>query len=316
MTDDVKITFLSGGTGTPKLLIGFREILSEDNMTIIGNIGDDDEFYGLLVSPDIDTLLYLFSNQLDVTKFWGVNDDTFSCLEQTALLGEESWFQLGDKDIALHLLRNKLMTTGLTHSQAIAEISRRLGIRAKIIPISDDSVRTKLITSDDNYLSFQEYTVKYKEKPEIKAVIYEGSKKAKPVLEVEEVIENSKTIIIGPSNPVTSINPMLSIFKFKTALTKTKGKVIAVSPIEGDQAFSGPAARLMKGLKMEPNALGIATLYRKFLNTFFISEADEKLAKKIEKLGIKVICTNISLKTHEERVNLAYQIMQEIEKSD
>jgi LPPG:FO 2-phospho-L-lactate transferase len=309
MNTDTKITFISGGTGTPKLLLGFRELISEENMTIIGNIGDDDEFYGLLVSPDVDTLIYLFSNQLDLVKFWGIEDDSFISLEKLADLGEETWFQLGDNDLALHLLRNKLLASGLTHSEAIKELCKRLNIKAKILPISDDKIRTKLITSDDQFLSFQEFTVKHKEKHDIKAVIYEGIKKAKPTEEVENIILNSETIIIGPSNPITSIGPMLAMPKFERTLKAAEGQVIAISPVIGDQAFSGPAANMLKGLQLEPNAFGIAKLYRKFLNTYFISESDENLVKKIEKLKIKVICTDISLKSHEDRTRIAQEIL-------
>ncbi|NHK32673.1 MAG: 2-phospho-L-lactate transferase [Asgard group archaeon] len=312
MSDKKKITFLSGGTGTPKLLLGFKEIIPEEQMVIIGNIGDDDEFYGLLVSPDIDTLIYLFSHQLDLNKFWGVKDETFANLKQLSHLGEDTWFHLGDKDLALHLLRNKLLISGKNYSEVIFEISKRLKIKARILPFSNDNVRTKMITNSNECLSFQDYTVKHKENVVIKSVLYEGSKKAKINVEVKEELLNSSAIIIGPSNPITSIGPMLAVKQLNETLCATKAKVIAVSPIAGDQAFSGPVIRLMKELNKIPNAFGIAEIYRKFLDTIFISESDENLTNKIEKIGINVICTNISLKTTEERIHLAKRILQEI----
>jgi LPPG:FO 2-phospho-L-lactate transferase len=214
MSDKKKITFLSGGTGTPKLLLGFKEIIPEERISVIGNIGDDDEFYGLLVSPDIDTLLYLFSQQLDLDKFWGVKDEVFTNLKQLAHLGEEAWFQLGDKDLALHLLRNKLLISGKSYSEIIFEIGKRLNIKAIILPFSNDKVRTKMITTSNECLSFQEYTVKHKEKIAIKSVLYEGSKRARMLAEVEEALLNSSAIIIGPSNPITSIGPMLAVKQF------------------------------------------------------------------------------------------------------
>jgi LPPG:FO 2-phospho-L-lactate transferase len=311
MSDKKKIAFLSGGTGTPKLLLGFKEIISEERISVIGNIGDDDEFYGLLVSPDIDTLLYLFSHQLDLNKFWGVKDDVFTNLKQLSHLGEETWFQLGDKDLALHLLRNKLLISGMSYSDIIYEISKRLNIQARILPFSNDKVRTKMITTNE-CLSFQEYTVKHKENVAIKSVSYEGSKSARIIAEVEEVLLNSSAIIIGPSNPITSIGPMLAVKQFNETLCATKAKVIAVSPIAGGQAFSGPVVRLLKELNKIPNAFGIAQIYQKFLDTIIISESDENLTNKIEKMGIHVVCTNISLKTTEESIRLAKRILQEI----
>ncbi|NHJ39990.1 MAG: 2-phospho-L-lactate transferase, partial [Asgard group archaeon] len=178
MSNKDNLTFLSGGTGTPKLLLGFKEIISTERLIVIGNIGDDEEFYGLLVSPDIDTLIYLFSEQLDLEKFWGVKEEYFNNLNQLSQLGEETWFQLGDKDLALHLLRNKLLISGKSYTETSFEICKRLKIKAKILPFSNDKVRTKMITISNEYLTFQEYTVKYKEKAIIKSVIYEGSKKA------------------------------------------------------------------------------------------------------------------------------------------
>ena len=247
-----------------------------------------------------------------MNKFWGLNDEKFTNMKQLSLFGEKTWFQLGDKDLALHLLRNKLLISGKSYTEIIFEISKRLNIEVRILPFSNDKVRTKMITISNECLSFQEYTVKHKEKAVIKSVLYEGSKKANLTHEVKDGLMNSAAIIIGPSNPITSIGPMLALNRFTKLLSMTKAKIIAVSPIAGDKAFSGPAIKLMKELNIIPNAYGIAHMYRKFLDTIFISESDEGLSKKIEKLGINVIYANISLKTKEERVQLAERILQEI----
>lgn len=307
-----QITFLSGGTGTPKLLLGVRQLLKDEQLTIIGNTGDDDEFYGLLVSPDIDTLLYLFSNQLDLTKFWGVKNETFNCLQQLQKqLKIDPWFQLGDKDLALQLLRNKLLTEGHTLSQIIQEIKGRLKIRATILPMSNDPIRTILTAMNGESLSFQEYTVKLKEQITVKSVEYNGAEKAKPTTKVLEAIRNSKAIIIGPSNPITSIKPMLAMEEFRRALEQTRAKIIAVSPIREGKAFSGPVIKLMQQLGLSPTPYGIAKLYRNFLDELIISTRDQKQRKQIAALGINTKTTNISLATEQQRIQLARMVLEE-----
>ncbi|MBN1329353.1 MAG: 2-phospho-L-lactate transferase [Candidatus Heimdallarchaeota archaeon] len=314
MTPNKKLTFLSGGTGTPKLLLGFKMILPEKEITIIGNTGDDEEFYGILVSPDIDTLLYLFSDQLDLKKFWGVTNDTFAALQQLTKLGEETWFHLGDKDLALHLARNRLRLSGLTPTEITKLLCVKLNIKkAEILPMTNDSIRTSMITLNNEQLSFQEFTVKSREIVSVKEVIYYGSDTAQPSDEILKAIKNSSAIIIGPSNPITSIGPMLAMKQFKEALKKTEAKIIAVSPLSNGKAFSGPAARLMKDLKIEPSSLGVAKLYEEFLDTMIICKSDTKLRSQIEKLGISVIETNISLNTDEERKALSKTILKTLE---
>ncbi len=306
------ITFLSGGTGTPKLLLGIREIVDDKLLTIIGNTGDDDDFYGLLISPDIDSLIYLFSNQLDLEKFWGVKDESFNTLQHLKKLKEETWFQLGDKDLALHLTRNRLLSTGYTLSEAVYEICSKLGITAKIIPMSDDPIKTVMMNEKNERLSFQEYTVKFREDIKVKEVVYDGSDKAKANRKAIQGIINSKAVILGPSNPITSIGPMLALPEIKEALSESKGKIIAVSPLETGKAFSGPAARLLKELGHEASPLGIAKIYKDFLDVMIISNSDFPLSKCIQDLGVEVICTNISLKTKSERMNLAKIILKEV----
>lgn len=308
----VSITLLSGGTGTPKLLLGVRELLDDNLLTIIGNTGDDDTFFGLLVSPDIDSLIYLFSNQLDLEKFWGVEDETYNTLQQLGMMKEPTWFQLGDKDLALHLARNRLLSSGYTLTEAINEICTKLEITAKIVPMTDDPVKTTMVNEKNERLSFQEYTVKFREKILVKAVHYEGSEKAKATKEAIRAIKNANAIILGPSNPITSVGPMLALPEIKNALIKSKAKVIAVSPLDSGKAFSGPAARLLKELGYEATSLGIAKLYKEFLDVFVISTNDSELRESIQDLGIKAICSNISLKTKTEQINLARAILTEI----
>jgi len=307
------ITLLSGGTGTPKLLIGLREIIKDEMLTIIGNTGDDDDFFGLHISPDIDSLIYLFSNQLDLEKFWGVKDETFNTLQQLRKLKEETWFQLGDKDLALHLTRNRLLSAGYTLTEAVMEICSKLGIKAKILPMSNDLVKTVMVNEKNEKLSFQEYTVKFRENINVKEVHYEGSEKATANKSVIQAIIDSQVVIIGPSNPITSIGPMLALPELRKALVESQAKIIAVSPLKIGKAFSGPAARLLEELDFEASAIGIAKMYKDFLDVLIISESDSILTKNIQDLGVKVICTNISLKTKNEQMNLAKIILEEAE---
>lgn len=303
--EDRKLVLLSGGTGTPKLILGLREFILDESLTIIGNTGDDDEFYGLLVSPDIDTLIYLFAGVLDLDKFWGLENETYNTLSQLRTMKEETWFQLGDKDLGLHLLRNKLLTKGWNLTAIVSEICGKFGIKAKIMPMSNDPVRTVLYDLKDLRNSFQSYTVRLKERPEIVKVEYESAEQATITPGLKEAIINSSTIIIGPSNPITSIGPMLAIKELKEALVKTQAVIIAVSPFEGEAAFSGPAIKLMTGLQHKANAYGVAKLYKDFLDIIIISEKDKHLIPKIAELGIKAVCANISLKTRQERKDFA-----------
>lgn len=314
--DSRKIVLLSGGTGTPKLILGLRNFIPDRNLTIIGNTGDDDLFYGLLVSPDIDTLLYLFSNTLDLQKFWGVKNETFNLLAQLKYMKEENWFNLGDKDLALHLLRNKILSLGKTLTETIAEICARLNIEATILPMSNDPIRTVMVDKEGTRFSFQVYTVKLKEKPEITEVDYVGSKKAKITPEVENVLNSTSTIILGPSNPITSIGPMLAITRLREALVNSKATIIAVSPFEGKKAFSGPAARLMTTLNFEASSYGLAKLYSDFLDVIIISEKDKEQMPRIKELGIEPICMDISLKTPQERMKFGEKLLEILEEKE
>jgi len=310
--EELKLTFLSGGTGTPKLLLGFRELIDEEKFTIITNTGDDDYFYGLLVQPDIDTILYLFANKLDLEKFWGVKNESFNAMKYLAEMKEDTWFQLGDKDLAMHLLRNKMLLDGKSIYEIITEITNQLGIKAKIFPMTNELVQTIMYTKNGAKLSFQEYTVKYRESHEIYKVVYQGSEKAQIYPGLIEAIRSPKAIIIGPSNPITSIGPMLAIKKLHEELVNTNTKVIAISPLEQNKAFSGPAAKLLEQLGYEASSYGIAKIYQKFLDVMIISNSDKENVEKITKLGIKVIQTNISMKNQIERKRLAEVVLKEV----
>ncbi len=275
------ITVLSGGTGTPKLIQGLRLQLQEEDLTIIGNIADDYSWYSIPVSPDIDTLLYLLSDWLDLEKFWGVKDDTNNCIGALRELNEDPWFNLGDRDLALCILRGDSLKNGHSPTEFTAMISKQLGIKAKILPPSNDSIQT-WIKSSNRIIHFQEYWVKHRGKILVDEILFKGLETAKATEEVLNALEMAERIIIGPSNPITSIYPIIGIKEIGNYLKKNRHKVITVSPIIGTNPVSGPAAELMQsqGISVSPD--GVASYYEPFCKNLVIDVADEALKHKLE----------------------------------
>ncbi len=304
-------SFLSGGTGTPKLLQGFREIVERSSIHVISNTGDDFYWNGLFISPDVDTLLYLFSGKLDTLKFWGRKNETFEALDTIKSLGLETWFNIGDKDLGLHIFRSKqLGEKSLTEICGL--ISQNWGISEKVFPMSNNLVPTKLVTKDGTKLGFQEYFVKLRTQVSIEEVIYEDSYSAKTTPEIKSSLDLAKQIIIGPSNPVTSIGPITAIKENREMLIKYRSKVTAVSPIQGDQAFSGPTTKLMASVGIKPSLLGLAEHYQKFISKLVIDPLDIKYKSELEDLGIEVLIGNIRMNTLDEKVKLSQLIYDSI----
>ena len=304
------ITFLSGGTGTPKLIQGFRKIVQDRELTVIANTGDDIWIYGLYVSPDIDTILYLFSDLLDEDKYWGIRNDTFNTLSFLREMGIDTWFKLGDRDIGLHLQRTKRIHEGIEFSRITQELCSKLGIEATILPCSDNHIETRIITTKNEDIHFQEFWVKNKGNVDIKDVYIEGVKEAKVPPIVLDRIEDSDLIVIGPSNPITSIGPILNLEQIKNSLRKNRDKCIAISPIIGDRPISGPTSELMAALGKETTPLGVAKLYRDICDTFVVHETDEVTERKIEdEIGMKVLRHNIIFKDTKDAEKLAAFIL-------
>lgn len=304
-----EIVALAGGVGAAKLLRGLVKVVPSQKLVIIGNVGDDVEFYGLHISPDLDIIMYTLAGIVDEAKGWGVAGDTFHCLEMLGRLGFETWFNLGDRDLAIHIARTKMLREGYTLSQATAKLCTMLGVEAKLTPMSDDPVRTK-VQSGRLLLDFQEYFVKRGTMDKVTNVFYEGAEKAKPAPGIIEAIMEAERIIICPSNPILSIAPILSISAIKRALENSKAPIIGVSPIVGGKALKGPADKVMKSMGFEASAYGVAKFYGKLLKGFIIDELDVEHKKRIEKLGIKVTATNTLMKTIEDAVHLAKVVME------
>lgn len=303
----MKYAFLSGGTGTPKLLQGFRELITDEELGIICNSGDDYLWNGLYVCPDLDTVLYQFSGNLDLEKFWGVKNETFQSLEiLKSLDGEATWFNVGDKDLALHIYRtNELKNDSLT--QITKQVCKKWNIKATILPMSDHSIQSRIHSGDDSY-HFQEYFVKLRTQIPVSKVEFRGNKKS-TTREVKEMLESSKVIIIGPSNPITSIGPILAVDHIRHLLKKYREKVVIVSPIKGTSAFSGPTVELMKSMGVEPSALGLAKYYQPYASRIIFDTDDKHLEQELNSVGIEPIFLPIELTTQEQKKNLATAIL-------
>jgi len=303
------ITILSGGTGGRRLFEGFLKVHSPKEINVIANTADDIEIYGLHISPDLDSLLYAAAGIIDDERGWGIKDDTFNFHSMiTRLIPTYSWFNIGDRDLAIHVIRTNLLRNGMTLTQVTAFLCNKFNIHCNIIPMSDDRVTTYIF---DGVLKrhFQEFWVLYRAEMPIKAVIFDNIENAKPSEKAIDAIISSNLIIIGPSNPITSINPILSLKGFRNLIADSDALKIAVSPIIGNAPFSGPAGKLMQSLGIEVSSYGVATVYKDLIDYIIIDENDPN-EERIKELGIETLKTNISLKTIEDRKRLANIILE------
>ncbi|MFW9853269.1 MAG: 2-phospho-L-lactate transferase [Candidatus Thorarchaeota archaeon] len=303
------ITFLSGGTGTPKLIQGFRRIIDDSEIAVIANSADDIWMYGLYISPDIDTLIYLFSGLLDEDKHWGVEEDSFYTLDFLRELEDNTWFNLGDKDLGLHLFRTKKMEEGYNQREIIQEISKKLGIRATILPSTNSHIETRIVTSNDKDIHFQEFWVKHRGEISIKKVYFQGIETAKIPAEIIQILEKSELVIVGPSNPITSIKPILKLKEIRKWLEINREKCWVISPIIGNKPISGPTSKLMTIENLETSPIEIARIYKKLCKTIVIDVTDKNLQEIIRKeTGMNVITENILFKN----VNIAQKLAETI----
>jgi LPPG:FO 2-phospho-L-lactate transferase len=302
------IVVLTGGTGGAKFLDGLRQIVSDQQLTLVVNTGDDLEWWGLYVSPDLDSITYVLAGLLSRERGWGVKGDTFFCLQAMRDLGEPIWFHVGDRDLAVHLLRSKLLTAGKTLSEATAEITGKMGVQARILPMSNSRVETRVDTPIGE-LSFQEYFVQRWYQDPVNSVRFAGASDAEPAPGVIEAITSASAVILAPSNPVTSIGPILAVPGIREALRLTEAQIVAVSPIVGDKAVTGPAGILMAAQGLPPSIAGVAAAYEDFLDVLIVDHSDQIAAKQLVRPGLRVLCTNTIMATVEDRTNLAKIVM-------
>ena len=300
------ITVLTGGTGGAKFVQGLSAVMPAEDLAIIVNTGDDLIWWGLHVSPDLDSITYALAGILSRERGWGVDGDTFQCRDAMARLGESVWFQLGDRDLATHLVRTRLRNEGRTLTEATRQIVTGLGIRSTVLPMSDSIVETCVLTDQDE-LSFQEYFVRERFKPDVRGVRFPGAENAQPAPGVVEAIRSAEAVLLAPSNPITSMGPILAIAAIRDALRQTGAPVVAVSPIIGTSAVSGPAGNLMRAQGLPVSIHGVAQAYRDFLDALLVSTED--VAGGEERSAIVLRGTNILMRTDEDKASLAREAL-------
>jgi len=305
----VMITALAGGVGAARFLTGLVKLVNEKDLSIIVNTGDDIEMFGLHISPDIDIVAYTLAGIVDEEKGWGIRGDTFHCLEALRRFNREVWFNLGDKDLATHILRTNLLKNGLKLSEVTAQINHALGLNVTILPMTDDKFETRIMTEVGS-VHFQEYLVKRGAKDEVLGVEFLGADSANPAPAVIESIREAELVIICPSNPIVSIGTILAVNGVRDALRHTDAKRVAISPIIAGAPVKGPADKLLRGLGFEVSAYSVAKLYADFLDTFILDVADLVEKDKIEKLGIEVKVTNTLMKNLETKIALAKTVLE------
>lgn len=307
------IVALTGGTGGAKLVEGLAAVVDPSSLAIICNTGDDSVFHGLYVSPDIDTITYTLAGLSDTEKGWGIKGDTFSALEQLRRLGEDAWFNLGDRDLATHISRTRLMNQGEKLSTITDRLRRTLGVKSTILPMSDERVETRVKTPAGE-ISFQEFFVKERWAPEVLSIRFDGAEESRPARGVIDAIRAAEAIILCPSNPITSIGPILAVPGIRAALQEVQVPVVGVSPLVGAAAISGPAQKLMIAAGWEASALGLARGYGDFLDTLLIAQEDAESAAQISALKINPVCTDIRMPRGVDKQRLARQLLALVEK--
>ncbi|HIH46157.1 MAG TPA: 2-phospho-L-lactate transferase [Candidatus Nitrosotenuis sp.] len=286
------ITILAGGTGSVKFVRGL--ISQTRDVNVVCNVGDNYWLYGLYVCPDIDTIIYGLADILDYEKGWGIRKDTFGFLRQMEIFGEETWFRIGDRDAATHLIRTNMLKNGKNLGDITKWMCQKFAVEAKIMPVTDNTIETR-ITTNKGEMHLQEFWVKYKGKDKVEGIQYIGADKARPNPEAVNAIHDSEMIIIAPGNPLTSIGPMLQIKGIRKELSKNRRKVVAVSPLIGNKAFSGPAVEYMTAAGIEVSPYGVAQMYSDVCGNIVIDSKDRLITKRIQNLDMKVFDTSIKM---------------------
>ena len=305
------ITALGGGVGAAKFLEGLCSVIGDEQLNVIVNTGDDICLNGLNISPDIDTVIYRLSGVIDKNKGWGLDGDTFNSLNSLERFGLDTWFNIGDKDIATHIYRTYLRGKGHTPTEITSKISEAFNIpqNIKIIPMTDQDVETWIQTNEGE-MHFQEYLVKRRMVPQVCRVTIRGINHASPAPGVIDLIKNARAVIICPSNPIISIGPIVQVRGVRDALKNTQAKVVAISPLVGGMPLKGPADRLMRGLGLEVSSAQIARLYSDFLDTMVIDIEDGHENQEIADLGLKTLVVDTVMSDSKKAATLASSVLE------
>jgi LPPG:FO 2-phospho-L-lactate transferase len=306
------ITVLAGGTGSIKLVRGLAAI--EKDIAVICNVGDNIWIHNLYVCPDIDTIIYGLANMLDQKRGWGIKGDSFHCLAQLKKIGALAWFGLGDRDLAIHLVRTSMMKDGKTLSEITNFFRDCYSISAQIIHATEKEVMTRIVTSTIGEIHLQEFWVKHRGRPKVTGIRYENASTATANPAALDAIRRCDAVVIAPANPVSSIGPIVALADLRNVLAQNRDKVIAISPLIGGKAVSGPAVKYMRALALKASSFGVAKYYRNFVSKFIISKEDHRMKSQIEALDMQVYETNITMKTKRDEVSLSRRLLRLVEK--
>ncbi|HET7428640.1 MAG TPA: 2-phospho-L-lactate transferase [Gaiellales bacterium] len=298
------VTVLAGGVGGARFLQGVIDVIPPDRVVVVGNVGDDVEPHGLHVSPDLDTVLYTLTGWIDEDKGWGVRGDSDRALERARELGADAWFWLGDLDIGLHLARTEALRRGEPLSAVTARIAERMGLPLRLIPATDDRLRT-MIDTPDGEIDFQTYYVRHHHADRVTGIRFDGAELARPAPGVVEAIRDAAAIVIAPSNPLISIGPILAVPEIRSLLATRSAPCVAVSPIVGGRALRGPAAAMLESLGHEASAAGVAAIYAGLVDTLVFDEQDAELAGAVERHGLRAVVADTIMRDAAARERLA-----------
>ena len=304
-----KTLALAGGVGGAKLAAGLQAALPTGNLTVVVNTADDFELWGLHISPDLDTMMYTLAGVANPEAGWGVRGETFNALEMLGRYGEDTWFMLGDRDLATHLLRTVRLHRGESLTEVTADLSFRLGVESTVLPMCDEPVST-LVHTPDGTLEFQDYFVRRRQKDEVLGVELRGVEESRVSAAVSEALAEAEIVVFCPSNPVVSIGPILSVPGMTEALSASAAPKVAVSPIVGGRALKGPADKMMASLGHEVSATGVASLYEGLVDAMVVDHADEMERARIEELGVRVLVTDAVMHDEDDRERLAREILE------
>jgi LPPG:FO 2-phospho-L-lactate transferase len=303
------IAALAGGVGAARMLNGLIEVMAPEEITAIVNTGDDTVLHGLHISPDLDTVMYTLAGAINPETGWGLAGESWQVMESLGRLGGVTWFNLGDKDIATHCYRTQRLSEGATLGEVTTELAASWGVGIRMVPVTDDYLRTRLQLVDGPEVAFQEYFVRLRHDVPVSSVRFDGSSEARPGPGVLEALAAADTIVVCPSNPVVSIGPLLAVPGILDALVARRDDIVGVSPIVAGAALKGPADRLLAELGFEPSVVGVAKWYAPWVGTLVIDEADAELRDAVEAEGIHCVVTNTVMSTIERSANLARTVL-------
>ena len=299
-----RVTVLAGGVGGAKLVLGLADVVPHECLTVIGNTGDDVVRHGLWVSPDLDILTYTLADVIDTEKGWGYREETFRVLETLRALGEETWMNLGDRDLATHLFRTERRAAGMRATEIAGELARRLHVRVSLLPPTDDDVQTRVKTPL-GWLNFQEFYIRERCRPDVEEVAFAGAAKASATPEAVAAIEAATRLVFAPSNPIASIGPILAVPGIRAAIQGCRGRRIAVAPLIGGACLKGPTLKMMAAQGFAPDLGGVAAFYRGLVDEFWIDPRDTSWKEALEREGLQVRLADLLLNTREQKTALA-----------